>query len=267
MRERHLPGAHWVPAADERDLARRVVRRAKGPLLRGCRDGRREPRDARDRRDLERLFAGRARQQRRQAPGEHGLAGARRAHEDQVVVTRRGELAAAPRGLLPAHVGEVELVRALSGRRVGVAERPRRRELAAPIEVVDDLVEAPRAAHLEAARLRREGRLGGVPGGDDRAAQPAVAGAPQLSEHAAHGAHLARERQLPDQQRLVEAVRRAGARRGEHGDGDREVEGRAVLLQVRGREAQQDVPRRQLVALVRDRGAHPHAALFDGGFG
>ena len=58
------------------------------------------------------------RQDPRQAPREHRLAGARRAGEQQVVPAGGGELERAPRPLLAAYVGEVRARRA-SGRRRG----------------------------------------------------------------------------------------------------------------------------------------------------
>ena len=61
------------------------------------------------------------REQARQAPREHRLAHAGRAHHEQVVTAGRGELERAPRERLAAHVGEIGHVRPPRSPRAGDA--------------------------------------------------------------------------------------------------------------------------------------------------
>src|SRR5207245_6243069 len=88
VRERYLAGADRAAPAEERGVGDRAVRCAHGP----CRDERppiEKPRDAVDRRHLDRLLQRERRQDGRQAAREHRLAGAWRADEQQ---TRAGSL-------------------------------------------------------------------------------------------------------------------------------------------------------------------------------
>ena len=69
-------------------------------------DGQRS-RDGVDPRHLERLVPGQRRQDAREAPPEHRLAGSRRPGEENVVLAGRGELERPPPPLLPANLGEI----------------------------------------------------------------------------------------------------------------------------------------------------------------
>src|SRR5690606_326295 len=67
--------------------------------------------------------------------------------------------------------------------------------------------------------------------------------------------------ELAEEQSLLQPVRRAHTASRQQPDGDREVQGRAALAQVGGRQIEHHVPRRKLEAAVRQRGPHSHPAL------
>ena len=99
-----------------------------GARMSGCPAASR-PGDGVDARHLERRLAVERRQDARQPPGEHRLARAGRACEQQVVLARGGELERSPCALLAAHVGEVGRGNGSSARRPaasGSAARARR---------------------------------------------------------------------------------------------------------------------------------------------
>jgi hypothetical protein len=73
--------------------------------------------------------------------------------------------------------------------------------------------------------------------------------------------------QFAHQQKLAQIVRVERAISAQNADGDGQIEARAFLLQVGGREVDGDVRGRDLVAGVFDSGAHAVAALAHGGVG
>ncbi len=108
-------------------------------------------------------------QDRGQTPGEHGLAGAGRTAEQQVVTAGRGRLERPARPREPAHLAEVDVVvaRRARRRRERVPVGPRRLPLAA----VAQLAEVPRGPHVHAVDERRLGRV--ARGHDDPLDAPA----------------------------------------------------------------------------------------------
>src|SRR5690606_21599561 len=105
MGERDLSGTRLAAAADEAGGADRVVRSAKRPLadqaITGEAEGRVYPRG------LERLGPRQSRQDRRQAPGEHGLAYPWWADEKKAMAAGDGDLEGGACRALAAHVGHV----------------------------------------------------------------------------------------------------------------------------------------------------------------
>ena len=218
------------------------------------------PADRVHHRRLQRLVEAERRQDPRQPRGEHRLAGARRADEQQVVAARGGDLQRAPRDLLPAHVGQVRRRRpATAG--AAVAARP-------PAAASQG---SPRSSATSALRF----------GGACTSWPPTTAASPALSggttsrrtpraarpggdrQHAAHRPQRAVERQLADEQRAVERRRVDDARRRQHADRNRHVERGAVLAQVGGRQVDGDPARRQLEPAVLERAPDAHAPLAD----
>lgn len=114
--QRDFSGPRDRAAADQRHRRGGVVRVAECAAL-----PRRQvvalARHRADRGQFQRLVLAQWRQDARQAAGEHGLAGAGRAAQEQVVGAGRGDLQRAPRLRLAAHVGEIGLGFAIRGGR------------------------------------------------------------------------------------------------------------------------------------------------------
>ena len=185
----------------------------------------------------------------------HGLAPARRADQQDVVGAGGRDLEGALGVRLAADVGEVEIVRRGPGGRWR-GGRGRGDGLAA--EEPDRLAERRRR---EDAQALDGARLGRIVDGDDEGRDAVPAAGERDGEGAAHGLDLAVERELADDR---EGVRRAvaqGAGGGEDAEGDRQIEGGALLAEVGGREVHGDAVVREGEAGVADRGADALAAL------
>jgi hypothetical protein len=100
---------------------------------------------------------------------------------------------------------------------------------------------------------------------DDEPAHPLLPRGLRDRERAPATAQPAAERELTEDDDLGERVLRDLAARREHGERDRQVEARAALAQVGGREVGDDAPHRELEAAVEQRGADTLAGLADGG--
>src|SRR5439155_7126983 len=96
-------------------------------------------------------------------------------------------------------------------------------------------------------------RLGGVLDGDEEPLVPVAPGAEGDRERAAHGTEPAAERELAAYRRALERFSRDLAARRQHADGEREVEARARLAQMRGREVGGDALRGELEPGVEQR--------------
>ena len=147
------------------------------------------------------------RQDPRQTPREHRLAGSGRAGEQQVVTAGRGDLERAPRTLLPAEVAEVG-----RGRRVVhpalVWRRVCGRRLAPSPQVGDRLGEMRDGYGLDAG----QGDLGARLGRADDPVEPGPARALGRDERAGHGSEAPVERQLADRRVTGQRVAAAAGR-------------------------------------------------------
>ena len=157
---------------------------------------------------------------------EHGLAGPGRAAQQEVVAARGGDLERAPAEHLPAHVGEVR--RAAFGRRLR-ARGPRRRRPVGASRQGHGL--GQRLDGIDAHAVHDRG-LAGVCGRDERGGHAVPARHQHHRQHAVHGADLAVERELADEQDVRERRRRQGAVGGEQPHGGGQVVGRARLAQA-----------------------------------
>ncbi len=206
-------------------------------------------------RDLERLFLLERRQDPRQAASEHRLADAWRAAEQHVVPSGGGELECAPRALLSTDVCKVE--RRMSRTPVGGDELGCV-DLAA--EIGDSLGQVTHAHGLHAGKGRLRARLVRA----DEPFEPGAAGALRHAEHAADASQAAVERKLAARRVLVEPLARYLSRRREQGQRDRQVEARALLLQLGRREVDGRFVPRPLESRRLDAAAHALFRLLTG---
>ena len=153
MGERRLAGPRRRSAAHQPGRRDRVVRRAERPRVHEA--GGVQPRDAVDPRHLDRLGPAHRRQDRRDPPREHRLAGPRRALEQQVVAAGGGDLERQQRGGVAPDVGQVGL-----GRRAGasVGRRCRQRWRGRPREHLRRGSQARHPGDLESFHERRLAR-------------------------------------------------------------------------------------------------------------
>ena len=213
--------------------------------------GNRKPRGGTDAGDVDRQRVVEGRQQPGEPAGEHGLARTRRPDEQHVMPTSRGHFDGEARHRVAPHVGEI-------GVRLGVGHRWWRRRVGPrlePADGVDHGAECGCGAHFVAAdgqRLVRGGRGhdhgGGGQGGDHRhdTGHP-----PQRPVEA----ELAEERGARDG-RLWDL-----ALRGEHADGDRQIEPGAHLADAGRRQVDRDALLRPRQPGGQQCGAHAVARL------
>ena len=256
--ERHLSGPRRAAAAaDHPGVRDRVVRRAERARLDEA-SAAQQPGDGVHLGGLEGFVEVHRREDARHAAGEHRLARAGRPDEEHVVRSCRRDLERAQGlGLAAdvAHVGRGALARGRARRRgVGVH---------AALERADRLAEVSAGVHAEALH---DGGLGGVLGRDDEGGGAAVPRADGEGEHAADGPEGGVERELSEERDLFEALARglrgllAG---GEDAERDGQVEVRAVLAEVGGREVERDASHRPRDADVLDRRLYADARLPD----
>ena len=170
-----------------------------------------------------------------QAAGEHGLARARRAEEEQVVAAGRGHLERPLGRLLAPHLGEVGAARPAAR----TARRGRRDAAAAP---------RPVRCWTASARPRRPitGTAPRAAASGALAAGSSTSRTPRRRPRSAMARPPRTERMAPSRPELaadepaVEGLLRELLVGGEHRQGDGEVEVVALLAQVGGREIDDD---------------------------
>ena len=147
-----------------------------------------DARDGVDARDLQSLGDREGRQDGRDAPGEHRLAGARRADHQEVVAARDRHLDCALGERLPLHVREiVELLARLEDLLGEI--RPHRLDAPLPVEVVDGLAER---VDGDDAKALHDARLRGVLEGNEHLLAPDALHLKSHRQDAAHAADLPR---------------------------------------------------------------------------
>ena len=192
-------------------------------------------------------------------PMYHGLAPARRADQEHVVGAGRGDLERTLGVCLAPDVGEVEVVR--RGCSDGARERHRPGGTVA-VQQADRVGERRRGEHVEPVDGER---LGGVLHGHDERVDPLASAGQPDRERATDRLDLAVERELADDGVRSDDAIFHDARGGEDTEGDRQVERRALLPDVGGRQVHGDPVQGEGETGVADRGAHALAALAHGG--
>ena len=190
MRQADLSGTRPVATAGQRGLRRGVVRFPEGrPHHQPA--AVQHAGDAVDHADLQRRSRIQVRQQARQARGEHGLAGARRSDQQQVVAPGRGDLHRAPGGFHALHVGHVG-----TGPHLGHASGAGRRQHLGAAEMVDQAQQVGAAPGLRSGRPRLPRRPGwpGRSGRDHARRQRSPPAARRRRGSASHPATVRRAR-------------------------------------------------------------------------
>ncbi len=256
IRQAHLARLQRAAAAGHGDVRHRVVRRAKRP---DAHDGvvrRREAEDGIDLRGLDHFGAVHRRQNGRQALGEHGLARARRADEQDVVPAGGGHLERALDVLLRLDLGEID-----REARLGLELRRRHgRDALVPAQMVHELGNV--LDRVDGHPVGKGG-LGRVARRDEELTDADLLGRERHRERAGDGADVPREADLAEKRRR--GRRLADLPRGaQDAQQHRQVIERAGLARVRRGEVHRQTADRELHAVGLDGAAHALARLLDG---
>ena len=210
----HLAGAGNGPAAHDGGGADAVMRAAEGALFYQPRAAAQKPGHRVDGAGFQRFLVGQRRQNPRQALGQHGFAGARRADKQQIVPARGGNLHRPACLALAAHIGHI---RAKPDAVLVVAVRRGGGDGACTAQVQHHILRTAR--RVDGQPLGHSG-LGGVLGGQEKLLHTVLHGGQCHRQHAGHGAQCAVQTQLPQK-----GTRIAGdgqlALRGQNPDKDR----------------------------------------------
>ena len=252
-----LAGACVGASADEAGHRRAVVGHTEGPGGHQPRTGRQLPGDGVDARGLQGLLEGQRGQNSRQAPGQHGLAGARYADHEHVVPSGRSDLQRAPCAQLALHLAEIHrAVARLQDFLIGSLGLGRNGFPA--LEVLHHLPQAPRRIHADALDA---GHLLSVARGQDDLLNPLLAGADDHGQRAPHRLQAAVQGQFAQHQRARQLPVVQLARGHQDAHRHRQVKGRAFLLHVGGRKVHRQPCHRHGKAAVDNRCAHPVTAF------
>jgi site-specific DNA recombinase len=154
------------------------------------------------------------------------LGGGNRPDHQDVVGARRRDLEPALGVGVPAHVREVEPVSVDAQGPGRFAVRPRGRDLALAVQVLDRVVEGGDRDDLDA---RDHAGLGRVVGRHEQRGEPLAARVDSDRQHAAHRPHAAVERQLAHHERAIEPTRLHQPGGAQDAHRHRQVEGGAFL--------------------------------------
>ncbi len=256
MREAGLAGTHSWTAADERLRRDRVVRSAEGWPRRDRSPGVGDARHRVDATHFGGLLLGEWRQEPGAGPRKERLADAGRADEGEVVAPGHRDLQRPTPDRLADHRGEIR--RVLARRmRVEVDRGLESLEQLAPREVADDLAEACRRTHDDAAN---RGALRPVLDGDDRIGDARAAGRRDERHRAGDRSQRAVERQLADERDAPE-VRLELAGCDEDGRGHGQVVAGPLFRQIGRGQVDGDPAGGDFEAGVAKGGAHTLACL------
>jgi len=208
-----------------------------------------------DHRGLEQLLGGERRQKSRQPLGQHRLARARRAGEQEIVAARRGDLQRSLGALLTLDVAQVRAGGALEHR-----PGPGRAQHLDAAEVVN---QRDQGAGRQDRRVPGPGRLRPVRLGADQAEAHGL-GRHRRGQHAGHRGDAAVQGKLADRRPAIQGVGRHHPHGGQHAQGDRQVVVAAFLGQVGRRQIDHDAAAGQRQAEAGEGAAHPLAALAHG---
>ena len=190
-------------------------------------------------------------------PGQHRLAGAWRARQQQVVAARRGHFERSPRQQLATNVRKIAFGR-LRGRCGGGRRLRATSARVRFVQRLDRLCQRPRDTDVQPLD---DARFGGVLRRQKQPLEPEAAGADSDRQHAANAVDGAVERQLADDDGVVHAPARQRTGCGQQAKGDRKIERRPRLADIGGCQVDSDPMVGEFEPRIADRRADTVAAL------
>ena len=189
--------------------------------------------------------------------------GAGRPDKNNVVAAGAGDFEGALGGLLPADVAHVHgILRGVGQHRARVHAHGRERFR--HVDEVHGLRQIAHGEHVDPLDDRGLARIGFR---HDHGLDLVLARRQRRRERAAHRAHLPVERKLAEKNVLVEPLAEERALAAQNRKRHREIEGRAFLANVGGRQIDRDALKRKIVAAIFQRGLDAFAAFLHGDVG
>src|SRR5271156_6208707 len=259
--ERNFSGARDGAAADEACIADGVVRRAVRTRADQAARIFEDSGDAVNARGLDGFFERHRRQNGGDAFGEHGLSGAGRADQQNIVAPGTGDFEGALGGKLAAHVAQIHGILA------GFGEHLRRihGDGLEGFRRVDQVHGLRQRLHAEDFDAFDHGRFPRVGFRHDYILDAAFARCESRGKRAAHGTHSAIERKFAEEyvriENFAEETSLATGEAQRHG----QIERGAFFTDIRWREINGDrVARREIETAIAQSGANAFAAFFHG---
>ena len=262
VRQRNLPRHRAGAAAGQARRRDGVVRRAEGAGVHNRVVGRQQPRHRIDAGGLDGLLKAELGQDGRQPLGQHALAGAGRADQQQVVPARRRNLQRALGKGLPAHVGHV-LQKVVAPRQQQHRVKGHRGNLPLPLQAGAQLGDVLHRVNLQAVDNRGFLR---VLGRQIEGAHAVLLGLERHRERAVDRPQLTGEAQLPHKGRILRRLPNLPGG-SHHRQKDGQVKDRAGLFLACRRQVHRNFGDRQLVARMGQGRLHAGAGFLDGSVG
>jgi hypothetical protein len=219
-------------AADHAGVGNRMVRRAKRAGGEQRLIGGQAAQGAVDARRFQAFGEAQGGQNRGQALGEHGLAGAGGADEHDVMSPGRGDDEAAFRVFLAAHVLKIEIVGAEFREEFGELAGDRF-DVEAARENTYGIGERVEAENIDAFD---DGGFAGVGHGDEKPFDAELLGRHGAGQGPFDGPHAAIESELADDGAFLDLLGGESPHGDEHAQGDRQIETAGVFTQIGGSE-------------------------------
>ena len=260
MRQGNLAGPRNATAANEAGLRAGVMRRAERALCDQRMLGAEESGNRMDLRAFQTFANGQRRHDRWQRTRQHGFTSAWRTDHDEVVAAGGSDLHGALGLVLAFDIGKIDARLRRCCQKTGDVRLGQRLGAFRAHEKIDDVLERGKGVGGDAA----DRRFAAISCRGDQGFAAVFHGHGQR-QHAFHRTNAAVEPELADEEKAVEDFQRRLLCRSEHGDGDRQIEGRAFFFDRGRRQIDDDASWRNIKALVFHRRADALLALFDRG--
>ncbi len=235
--ERHLAEPRTRSTAHDGRRGSTVVRRPKRRRCNETASGQPGPGDGVDARHLERSLGIERGQDPGESSREHRLSDSRRPREQEVVTAGGGDLECPTCTLLPANVGEIRR----GSSRVGVEWRRACGRFSVTSEVLGRLGQVPDRHGIDACEDDLRSGLGGA----NDAREPGRSGSLGRRKRSGNGPKPTVKRQFTDRRVTRKTAGRKLLGGSENREGDRQVESRSLLSQIRRCEIDRDAPSRR----------------------